>query len=69
MKLLRWSCPTGQDSAPISALTELTVYLPAHDVNTQTLCPFSPPLREKVYLLKNRTLTDNQLEMILLTTL
>ena len=27
-------------------------YLPAHDVNTQTLRPFSPLLRENVYLLK-----------------
>ena len=27
-------------------------YLPAYDVNTQILCPFSPSSREKVYLLK-----------------
>ena len=36
----------------ISILLSPQFYLPAHDVNTQTLYPFSLSSREKVYLLK-----------------
>ena len=59
MKLPRWSCPTVQDSAPISAFLEPTALSSsvrckhANIVNTQTLCPFRPSSREKVYLQKS----------------
>ena len=53
-----WSCRGGlalqyRILLQYQHLLSPQLYLPAYDVNTQTLCPFRPSSREKVYLQKS----------------